>query len=91
VITTAAELATLGERLETGWQRINAAELAGADAAALERFWLTLLDLYERLCDELRLREAILAAVTAEPTHFDRVTYESLIHEFCMRHTEAMP
>lgn len=44
---------TLEQRLEDGFARIGAAELAGRDVAAWEQFWLELLREYEHICDEL--------------------------------------
>ncbi|MFT4039673.1 MAG: hypothetical protein QM692_15945 [Thermomicrobiales bacterium] len=40
-------------RLDDGYQRIEAAELAGADIAEWEAFWFKLLHEYEDVCREL--------------------------------------
>ncbi len=42
----------LARRLEDGWQRIDAAALAGEDVERWEAFWIDLLREYETLCDE---------------------------------------
>lgn len=43
----------LYQRLENGYQKIDRALAEGKDIAALEDFWLELLNEYERVCDEL--------------------------------------
>jgi len=46
---------SLEQRLEDGDLRIRNAELQGRDVEAWEEFWLTLLNEYETICDELEL------------------------------------
>lgn len=42
----------LSRRLADGWDRIDAAALAGEDIERWESFWIELLREYEVLCDE---------------------------------------
>ncbi len=42
----------LRARLEDGYNRIAAAQLAGEDVERWEDFWIELLSQYEALCDE---------------------------------------
>lgn len=44
---------TLEQRLDDGFVRIGEAEVQGRDVSAWESFWLSLLDEYESVCDEL--------------------------------------
>jgi hypothetical protein len=44
--------AALRARLEDGYQRIDAARLAGEDIERWESFWIDLLRQYEAICDE---------------------------------------
>jgi hypothetical protein len=44
---------TLEQRLDDGFVRIGEAEVEGRDVAAWESFWLSLLNEYESVCDEL--------------------------------------
>ena len=45
---------TLYERLESGYQRIEHGLTAGRDITTWEDLWLTLLDEYEEVCDQLQ-------------------------------------
>ena len=45
--------ATLEDRLEDGYHRIDQAVLSGADVTEWESFWLRLLGEYEEVCREL--------------------------------------
>lgn len=49
-----SESARLRARLAEGWARMDAAQRAGKDIAALEDWFLILLDLYERQTDRER-------------------------------------
>lgn len=44
---------TLEQRLEDGFIRIGEVEVKGRDIAAWEKFWLSLLDEWESVCDQL--------------------------------------
>jgi hypothetical protein len=48
-----ARRATLEDRLDDGYQRIDQAVLSGADVSEWESFWLRLLGEYEDVCREL--------------------------------------
>lgn len=48
---------SLYQRLENGYQKIEQALGDGKDIIGLEDFWLTLLNEYERVCDELQADE----------------------------------
>lgn len=45
-------VAILRARLEDGYHRIGAAQIAGEDVERWETFWIQLLRQYEDLCDE---------------------------------------
>ena len=45
---------TLYERLESGYQRIEYGLTDGRDITTWEDLWLTLLDEYEEVCDQLQ-------------------------------------
>jgi hypothetical protein len=50
--------ASLRRRLEDGYDRIEAALVAGRDVSEWETFWLDLLAQYEDLCDKQRRQAA---------------------------------
>lgn len=45
------QIAKLADRLEDGWQRIEAAERKGQETGKWTDFWLGLLKEYETLCE----------------------------------------
>ncbi len=49
-----AERATLEQRLQVGYRRIEEALEAGEDVSSWERFWIELLHQYEAVCAQLR-------------------------------------
>lgn len=46
---------SLARRLDDGYDRIEQAIAEGADIAAWEEFWISLLREYEAVCDELAI------------------------------------
>lgn len=48
-----AHCASLERRLQDGYQRIDEAEIGGADVSEWEMFWIRLLREYEEVCREV--------------------------------------